>query len=226
MWPKSKLWAYVNAPSPHRPPAKIVIKTKEMWYKRERKAGCQPPPSPISTNTHTLDRQTISQPPHCSPLALEGAQRPPHLSPRPTTDLAAPSRPRRSHESSSINVNHQAFPRCLHHSTPLLWGIPSSSVLGPLSFTHWPQLRFLSTVGWGEPTLLCMLCEKRQGINTSAQTQTLLTCKCCEAVLQRFWTPENSRLCSVAHQGLKWLPCAAPSAPLLGCGQTTVLSTF
>lgn len=162
-----------------------------MWYKRERKAGCQLHPL-VSTNTHTLNRQTISQPPHCFPLALEGAQRPPHLSPRPTTDLAAASRPSRSHESSSINVNHQAFPCCFYHSTPLLWGLPSSSVQGPLSFTHWPQLRFLSTVGWSKPKLLCMVSENWQGINTSVQTQTLLTCKCCEAVLQRFWTQRTA----------------------------------
>lgn len=134
----------------------------------------------IFTNTHThtflQDRQNISQPPHCSPLALEGAQRPPHLSPSPTTDLAAASRLSRSHESSSINVNHQAFPRCFYHSTPLLWGAPSSSVLGPLSFTHWPRLRFFSTVGWGKPTLLWMLCENWRRINTSVQTQTLHVC--------------------------------------------------
>lgn len=163
-----------------------------MWYKRERKAGCRLHLPHLYQHTHTLDRQTISQPPHCSPLALEGAQRPPHLSPRPTTDLAAASRPSRSHESSSINVNHQAFPRCFYYSTPLFWGIPSSLVLGPLSFTHWPRLRFLSTVGWGKPTLLCMPCGNWQGINTSVQTQTLLTCKCCEAAPQRFWTQRTA----------------------------------
>lgn len=170
----------------------------------------------MHTNTHTLDRQTISQSPHCSLLALEGAHRPPHLSPSSTTDLAAASRLSRSHESSSINVNHQALPRHFYHPTPLLWGFPRSSVLGSLSFTHWPRPRFFSTVGWGKPTLLCMLCENWQRINTSIQTQTLHV-----SAARRFFRGSelNSRLYSAGHQGLKWFPCAVPSAPLLGCGQ-------
>lgn len=66
IWPKSKLWAYVNAPSLHRPAAKIVIKTKEMWYKRERKAGCQlhpspPPPTSLPTHTFWTDRPFLSR---------------------------------------------------------------------------------------------------------------------------------------------------------------------
>lgn len=36
----------------------------------------------------------------------------------------------------------------------------------------------------------------------------------------------SRRLFSAAHRGLKWLPCAAPSAPLLGCVQLTVHTLF
>lgn len=88
------------------------------------------------THTHTCTGQTD----HFSFASVlsgpGGAQRPPHLSPRPATDLAAASTSSRSHESSSINVNHQAFPRRFHHSTPLLSGVPSGSVLGPMTFAH------------------------------------------------------------------------------------------
>lgn len=63
-WPKSKWWAYVNASSLHRPAAKIVIKRKEMWYKRKWKAGCQlhpPPLTSLPTHTYWTDRPFLSR---------------------------------------------------------------------------------------------------------------------------------------------------------------------
>lgn len=152
----------------HPPPAKIVIKTKEMWYKSERKAFL---PTHMHTYIHAGQTDQFSAA-SLLPFGPGGSSEAPHLSPRPTTDQAAVYRPRRSHESSSINVKHQTFPRCFYHPTSLHRAIPSSTLLGLLSFTQWPRLRFLSTVGWGTPMLPCYfaLCAERQRINTSPQT--------------------------------------------------------
>lgn len=201
-----------------------------MLYERKRKAGCLPPhPSPSNTHTHThtsslqtsthiyrTDRTFLS----CL-AALHwpwGGHSGPHIC------LTAPRQTWLLHPDSVDHTNHPQ----------LMWTIRRSltaSITPPFFSEAPPRAQGLARGvlhidhGYGSLAQLdeasqhyceCFVKADRESIHQSRPRH-------CMNVLQggssEVLNSVNSRHCSAADRGLKWLPCAATSAPLLVPGQ-------
>lgn len=202
----------------------MVIKTKKMWYKRKRKAGCLPPSTPPHTQTHIRDGQTISQSPHCSALALEGHSGP-HIC------LPAPRQTWLLHPDSVDHTNHLQLMWTIRRSLAASITPPFFSEASPKAqcWAHWVlhiDHGYASLAQLGEASQRYCVCFVKTDRESILQSRRRHCMQVLRGGSSEVLNSVNSRLFSAAHRGLKWLPCAAPSAPLLGCVQQTVLTSF